>query len=458
MSKFKTSIDRYFNVSKKGSTISKEIFAGLITFLSMSYILFVNPSILGASGMDAGAVFMATAIASGLTTIFMGVFAKYPVALAPGMGVNAFFAFTVCGALGKSWQYALACVLISGILFMLISLTGIRKKVINAIPQSMKYAVSAGIGGFIMFIGLKNSGIIVANGATFVGLGSFASPALIIGLIGIIITLVLMFKKVRGSMLIGLVATCVIGLIWNYAFLNGANEIAGGAPLLPSFNGFELSIPSLAPTFGAAFAEMGSVLSSFEGYIIIFMFLFVDFFDTAGTLVAVGKPAGLMNDKGELVDVEKALLVDAAGTIAGSILGTSTVTSFVESTTGVEEGGRTGLTAVSAGVLFLLSIFLSPLLSVVSNVVTAPALVIVGLLMASNLKFIDFTDLSVAAPAFTTVIFMILSYSIATGLAMGFIVYVVAQVAAKKAKEVSPIMWALPILFLLYFILQAFAL
>ena len=452
MTKIKTSLDNFFGISRKGSTFKREMIAGLITFLSMAYILFVNPNILSASGMDSGAIFLATAISAGLTTILMGVFAKYPVVLAPGMGVNAFFAFTVCGVLGKSWQYALGCVLVSGLLFILISATGIRKHIINSIPQSLKYAVSAGIGGFIAFIGLKNAEIIVANPATFVGLGSFTNPALIVALLGIILTVVLMCLKVKGAIIIGLLGTCAIGLGANYI-----NQAINGSLLasLPSFNIEFSGLPSLAPTFGQCFNELGSIFTSLDGYIIIFMFLFVDFFDTAGTLVAVGRPAGLMNEKGELVDCEKALLVDAIGTVGGAVLGTSTVTSFVESTTGVESGGRTGLVAVTAGILLLASSFLAPLLALVTGVVTAPALVVVGVLMAGNLKYIDWSDFTIAVPAFTTFVGMILTYSIATGLALGFIMYLVTMLASKRYKEVSIVMYILPIVFIAYFIISS---
>ena len=452
MEKIKTSLDNFFGITRKGSTFKREIFAGLITFLSMAYILFVNPDILSATGMDSGAVFLATALSAGITTVVMGVFAKYPVALAPGMGVNAFFAFTVCGVLGKSWQYALGCVFISGLLFIILSATGIRKYIINSIPQSLKYAVSAGIGGFIAFIGLKNSEIIVSDVATFVKLGSFTNPALIIGLLGLILTVILMCLKVKGAILIGLVGTCVLGLCGNYINHAITGEFIAA---LPSFNMQWQGLPSLAPTFGQAFKEMGSIFTSLDGYIIIFMFLFVDFFDTAGTLVAVGRPAGLMNEKGELEGAEKALLVDAIGTVGGSIMGTSTVTSFVESTTGVEAGGRTGLVAVTTGILLLLSSFLAPLLSLVTSVVTAPALIVVGVLMAGNLKNIDWSDFTIAVPAFTTFIGMILSYSIATGLALGFIMYLVTMLASKRAKEVSIVMYILPIFFIAYFILSS---
>ncbi len=448
-------LNNFFGISKKGSTVRRELLAGLVTFLSMAYILAVNPSILGTTGMDSGAIFMATAISSGLTTIFMGIYAKLPVALAPGMGVNAFFAYTVCApwGFGQSWQFALAAVFISGIIFVIISVTGIRKWVINAIPTSMKYAVGAGIGGFIAFIGLVNCGVIyVDTTSALPQLGKFSDPILLIGLMGILVTAVLVIRKVKGGIFIGLVGTAVVGLIAHYC---GASNAPAISDTLPNFDNLKFAIPSMGPTFAKCFQALGEVLTSFTGWICIIMFLFVDFFDTAGTLVAVGTQAGLMNDKGEIENVDKAMLVDATGTVIGAVCGTSTVTSYVESAAGVETGGRTGLTAVVTGVLFLVAIVAAPLLSVITSVVTGPALVIVGILMASNMKHIDWTDFSVAAPAFITLIGMILTYSVSNGMALGFITYLVCQIAKGNAKKVSVAMWILPVIFVAYFIFSA---
>jgi AGZA family xanthine/uracil permease-like MFS transporter len=445
-------VDSYFQIKKKGSTIRREMLAGLITFLSMAYILAVNPGILSASGMDFGAVFLATAIATGLTTILMGLYANYPIALAPGMGINAFFAFTVTFVFGKTWQFALAAVLISGLLFLLIALTGLRQKVIEAIPLQLRYAVSAGIGGFIAFIGFVNMGVIVANPATLVGLGDLASPVALLGLFGLAITAVLLIRKVAGAMFLGLAATAVVGLILNN-FLGVSVLSPAGFELLPNLGNISFALPSLAPTLGVAFNYILEVVTSFDGWLIVFLFLFVDFFDTAGTLVAVGQQVKLFDAKGKLVGGEKAMIVDAAGTVLGAVLGTSTVTSYIESSTGIQAGGRTGLTAVTTGVLFLLAILLAPFLSVITSVVTAPALIIVGVLMAGNLKLIDWDDLAIAVPAFVTILGMILAYSISTGLALGFILYVITMAAGNRFKEISPVMWVLAAVFVLHFVL-----
>ncbi|MCK9199123.1 MAG: NCS2 family permease [Bacilli bacterium] len=461
MQNFSQKLDHFFGITKRGSTVKRELLAGLVTFLSLAYILAVNPTMLGGNGafetgIDVGSVFMATALAAGITTILMGIYAKLPVALAPGMGVNAFFALTVCAPWGfnKSWQFALAAVLISGIIFVIISLTGVRKAVINAIPMNMKYAVGGGIGCFIAFIGLVNSGLIyVDTTSALPQLGHFSSPVLLIGLAGIIITAVLMIKKVKGSIFFGLVATAVIGLVCH---LLGVSELsAAGVELLPNFDNISFAIPSLAPTFGKAFGSFGEVLTTFDGWVIIVMFLFVDFFDTAGTLVAIGTQADLINDKGEIEGADRAFLVDSVGTVIGGVLGTSTVTSYIESSTGIEAGGRTGLVAVTTGILLILAIFFAPLLSVVTSVVTGPALVIVGVLMASNFKKIDWTDFTIAVPAFFTIVGMILTYSIANGMALGFIMYLVCEIAAGKAKEVKPAMWVLPFFFVAYFIFSS---
>lgn len=445
-------IDSFFGVKKKGSTIRREMLAGLITFLSMAYILAVNPGILSASGMDFGAVFLATAIATGLTTILMGLYANYPIALAPGMGINAFFAFTVTFVFGKSWQFALAAVLISGVLFLLIAITGLRQKVIEAIPVQLRYAVSAGIGGFIAFIGFVNMGVIVSNPATLVGLGDLGNPVALLGLFGLAITAVLMIRKVPGAMFLGLALTALTGLLAHLVLGTSVLSVEG-FELMPNIGNISFALPSLTPTLGVAFSYVLEVVTSFDGWLIVFLFLFVDFFDTAGTFVAVGQQVKLFDSKGKLVGGEKAMIVDAAGTVLGAVLGTSTVTSYIESSTGIQAGGRTGLTAVTTGILFLLAILLAPFLSVITSVVTAPALVIVGVLMAGNLKLIDWDDLAIAVPAFVTVLGMILSYSISTGLALGFILYVITMIADKRFKEISPVMWVLAIVFVLHFVL-----
>lgn len=403
--------EKMFKLKEKGTSVKTELIAGLTTFLAMAYILAVNPGMLGITGMSVQSVFLATAISAGISSIIMGVLANYPVALAPGMGVNALFAFTLCGSMGYSWQAALAAVFLSGIIFILISVTGVRKMIINAIPAQLKLAIGAGIGFFIAFIGLKNAGIIVANESTFVALGKLSEPTVLLAVFGLVITLFLLAKKVSAAVFVGLVITAVVGVICGLMGIEGM-------PMLPqqvfSFD-FEM------PTLGAFASGFGELFSNPNTFIALFSLLFVDFFDTAGTLLGVANRANLVDENGELERIEPALLSDAIGTTIGAILGTSTVTSFVESTSGVESGGRTGLTACTTGILFLLSVFFYPLLSTITNAVTAPALIVVGILMAQQLGGIDWNDFVFAAAGFTTVIMMILCYSISNGIALGFI-------------------------------------
>lgn len=436
-------LEKLFKLSSHKTTVKTEILAGLTTFLAMAYILAVNPGMLSATGMPVQSVFLATAIASGVASILMGVLANYPVSLAPGMGVNAFFTYTVCMQFGYSWEAALAAVFVSGIVFIIISVTGLRKMIINAIPQQLKLAIGAGIGFFIAFIGMKNAGIIVANESTFVALGNLTDPVALLAIFGLALTLILIAKKVTAAVFWGLIGTAVIGV------LAGLCGIAN-MPQLPSsimqFN-FEM------PTLGAFMSGFGELFAHKDFIVVIFSFLFVDFFDTAGTLVAVANRAGLVNEKGELENIERALLSDSVGTCVGAVLGTSTVTSFVESTSGVEVGGRTGLTAVTTGILFLLSIVFFPLLSVVTSAVTAPALIVVGILMAQQLGGIDWDNFIYASTGFMAIIMMILCYSISDGIALGFITYGAVMLGSGKAKEVRPIIWILDLIFMLYFIL-----
>lgn len=440
-------MDRLFKLTEKGTNIKTEIIAGITTFLAMAYILAVNPGILSQTGMSLQGVFLATAIASGFTSILMGILANYPVALAPGMGVNAFFTYTVCLKYGFSYQAALAAVFLSGLIFIVISVTGIRKHIINSIPKDIKLAIGAGIGFFIAFIGFKNAGIIVANEATYVGLGNLKDPVVLLAIIGLFITVVLMLKKINGAVFIGILATAIIGIIMNYL------GVVGNFAALPSMPKGIVSFTfdgSLIGAFASGFKELFSHANFF---VIIFSFLFVDFFDTAGTLVAIGNRIGLVDEKGEMKDVEKALIADAVGTVGGSILGTSTITSFVESGSGVAAGGKTGLTAVTTGVCFLLAVFFSPLLGVVTNAITAPALIIVGVLMAQQLGDINWKDLAISFSAFLTVVSMILTYSISDGIAVGFIAYTIASLAAGKVKDIKPIVYVLDIIFIIYFII-----
>lgn len=433
-------MEKFFKLEENGTTVKTEILAGITTFLAMAYILAVNPAILHDAGMPKGGVFFATAIASGVISILMGVLANYPVALSSGMGVNALFTYTIVLKMGLSWRGALACVFVSGVIFILITVTNIRKMIINAIPSQLKLAIGAGIGFFVAFVGLKNAGIVAANSSTLVSLGDFNNPAVLLAIIGIVVTLFLVIKGVSAGVFVGLVITAIIGLIMGVMGVKGMPEFTGVASAR-----FDLSL------VGQCFGGMSELFSHPQCWLAIFSLLFVDFFDTAGTLVAVAGKTNLMDENGELKNVERALLSDAIGTVFGAFLGTSTVTSFVESASGVGVGGRTGLTAVTTGVCFLLASFLSPLLSVVTYSVTAPALVVVGIMMAQQLKGIDWDNMVVAAATFVTVIVMILGYSISNGIAAGFIIYAAGMIAAGKAKDVNWIVWILVVLFIFYF-------
>lgn len=440
--------EKLFKLSQKKTTVKTEVVAGLTTFLAMAYILAVNPGMLSATGMSLQSVFLATAISAATASILMGVLANYPVALAPGMGVNALFTYTVCLTYGYTWQAALAAVFVSGVIFLLISVTGIRKVVINAIPKNMKLAIGAGIGFFIAFIGFKNAGIIVTNPATFVGLGNLKDPVVLLAVFGLLLTIVLMAKKVNGAVFIGIVLTAILGVI-----LNSLGLVGEFAPL-PTLPSGVASVQFDFSTVGGFMSGFGDLFAQPTAFVVIFAFLFVDFFDTAGTLVAVGNNIGLVDKNGEMEGVEKALLADAVGTVVGSTLGTSTVTSYIESGSGVAAGGRTGLTAVVTGVCFLLSIFFYPLLGIVTSAVTAPALIVVGVLMSQQLGDIEWSDFSTATAAFMTVVMMILSYSISDGIALGFIVYTVVKLASGKTREVQPIVYFLDLVFILYFVIR----
>lgn len=441
-------LEKCFHLKEKGTNVKTEIVAGVTTFLAMAYILGVNPLILADAGMDVEAVFMATALSSAIACFLMGFLANYPVALSAGMGVNALFAYTVCGVMGYSWQAALAAVFISGIVFVLISVTGIRKKIIDAIPMQLKLAIGAGIGFFIAFVGLKNSGIIIASESTFVGIGNLADPTVLLSIFGVLVTIVCVVRKIPAGVFVGLLITAIAGVILGLFGLEGMPMLGG--LFTTNFN------MSAAGAFASGFGELFA--NPFNAIVVIFSFLFVDFFDTAGTLVAVGHEVGLVNKKGELENAEQALLADSLGTCVGAALGTSTVTSFVESSSGVGVGGRTGLTAVTTGVLFILSVFIAPLvLGLITNAVTAPALIIVGVMMAQQLKDIEWDNLVIAIPAFVTVISMILTYSISNGIAFGFIAYAVAMIAAGKIKEVHATVWILMVIFVIYFASPYFA-
>ena len=436
-------LEKLFKLEKHGTDVKTELIAGLTTFLAMAYILAVNPGMLGQTGLSVQSVFLATAIASGLASIMMGVVANYPVALAPGMGVNALFTYTICMGYGYTPAAALAAVFVSGVIFLIISVTGIRKMIIDAIPQQLKLAIGGGIGFFIAFIGLVNAGIIVSNPATIVGLGNLKDPVVLLSVFGIVATIILLALKVKAGVFWGLLLTAVVGIICGLMGIEGM-------PTLPTQ---VVSAEFDFSAVGLAFSGLGELFTQPTWPMVLFSFLFVDFFDTAGTLMAVANRAGLVKEDGSLENVEKALLSDATGTVVGAVLGTSTVTSFVESTSGVEVGGRTGLTAVTAGVLFLLSVFLSPLLVTVTSAVTAPALFVVGILMSAQLKGVDWEDFPYAVSGFMVIIFMILSYSISNGIAIGFIFYTLAMIGCKRAKDVHWIIYILDIVFIAYFVL-----
>lgn len=443
----------YFEFSKHGTTYRREIVAGITTFLAMAYILFVNPIMLSGGELDPEvresmiasgisfpsfeAVFTATAVAAIIGCLVMGIFAKYPIAQAPGMGLNAFFTYTVVIGLGIPWQQALAGVFVSGIIFLIITATGIRERIINAIPQGLKHAVGAGIGLFIAFIGLQNAGIVVANPVTLVELGDLTSGPTLLAIFGLVITVILLMRRVFGAIFYGIVITSIIGLIFNFS----------SAP-----SGI-VSMPPVPEAFGALFGPLFDPSVMFTGtmLVVILTFLFVDFFDTAGTLVAVASQAGLMKDN-KLPRAGRALASDAVATVTGAVMGTSTTTSYIESSAGVSVGGRTGLTAVVVAGCFLLAMFFSPLLSVVTSEVTAPALIIVGVLMASNLSRIEWSKIDEAIPAFLTVAAMPLTYSIATGIALGFILYPITKIFKGEGKSVHPIMYGMFFVFLIYFI------
>ncbi|MDT8336658.1 MAG: NCS2 family permease [Candidatus Izemoplasmatales bacterium] len=461
MNKIQEALNKYFKISERGSTIYKELIGGLTIFLAMVYVLPVNADMLSQTGMSFAAVFAATAIAAALASLIMGLYANYPVGLASGMGVNAFFTYTVVFGLGFAWEEALAAVLISGVLFLIISITGLRKLVINAIPKNLKLAVGAGIGFFIAFIGFKNAGVISSSPATFVTLGNLAHPTVLLSIFGLLVVFCLyaLKKKVsRFAIIISIGITGLVGVLLGLIFpsLSAVMPVIGGTNLG--------GIGDIGLTFGKAFGALGSLLSNPMAYAVIFTFLFVDFFDTAGTLVAVGHDAGLLNEDGELIDGDKALLADAAGTIVGSIVGTSTVTSYIESTTGIESGARTGLSATVVGLLFIVSLLFYPLFSFVGSIqvspgvflspVTAMALVFVGALMVSSLKDIDWKDNIAVASTFITVIMMILSYSIAEGIAFGFIFYTIMMAVTNRRKEVSPVMYVLAALFIINFVIK----
>ncbi len=455
-------LDKIFHLTENHTDVKTEILAGITTFMTMAYILAVNPSILSASGMDSGAIFTATALASFLATCFMAILANYPFVLAPGMGLNAYFAYTVVINMGFTWQMALAAVFVEGIVFIVLSLTNVREAIFNAIPMNLKHAVSVGIGLFIAFIGLQNSKIVVNNDSTLLSMFSFKACGesgtfhtegitVLLAMIGILITAILLMKNVKGNILWGILITWGLGIICQFAGLYVPDAEAGFYTLLPDFsNG--LSVPSMSATF----MQMDfSRVFSLDFLVVMFAFLFVDLFDTLGTLIGVASKAEMLDEDGKLPRIKGALMADALGTTAGAMFGTSTTTTFVESASGVSEGGRTGLTALVAAILFGLSLFLSPIFLAIPSFATAPALIVVGFLMMTSITKIDFADYTEAIPAFICIIAMPFMYSISEGIAMGVITYVVLNLVQGEEgrKKISPLMYVLAILFVLKYIL-----
>ncbi len=440
----KKAIENYFKIDQRGSNIKTEIIAGFTTFLSMSYVLFVIPTTLTETGMDLGALFTATALSAIISTLIMALYANYPIALAPGMGMQAFFTYTVVLTLGYSWQEALFAIFLSGLLFIALSVSGLRKKIINTIPNAVKHSVTIGIGLFIAFIGMKNVGIIVPNEGTIVGIGNFASPIVILTLIGVVITLVLIVRNNNAAIFIGMAMTAILGIFTQLIGIDVGMQMPTSLFSMP---------PSIAPSFGKLFENVDIVglLTNFNFWVLNISFLFVDFFDTAGKVIAVGQEAVKITEDGEIKDNDKILLADSAATTIGAVLGVSSVTSYVESMTGIKVGGRTGFTALVVALLFALSLFLSPLLVLVTPFVTAPALIGVGAMMAMNNAKVNYEDFADAATAFMTIMFMVLTYSISNGLAMGFLTYTILKVGEGKAKEVHPIVYILSAIFFVYF-------
>lgn len=443
-------LEKIFKLKENNTTVRTEVVAGITTFMTMAYILALNPSILSdGTGMDSVAVLLATALASFIGCFAMAFLANYPFALAPGLGLNAYFAYTICGTMGYSWQFALLAVFIEGIIFIILSLTNVREAIFNAIPLQLKKGVSVGIGLFVAFIGLQNAGIIVGS-STLVTLVDFTDNfkttgiSALLAIIGLMIICVLHIRKVKGSILIGIFATWILGIICQ---LTGLYE---GSSLLPSWSNFNLG--ALGKTFGQCFNVSFENVKVFDFIVIIFSFLFVDIFDTLGTLIGVANKADMLDENGKLPRIKQALLADAIATSAGAVLGTSTTTTFVESSSGVSEGGRTGLTAAVTGLLFLVAIILSPIFIAIPGFATAPALIFVGFLMVSAVVEIDFSDLTEAIPAYLCLIFMPLAYSISEGIAAGIISYVVINVASGKAKKITPLMYVLAVLFVLKYI------
>jgi len=432
-------LNKYFKLSENNTTVRTEVIAGMTTFMTMAYILAVNPDILSATGMDKGAVFTATVLASLVATLVMALYAKLPFALAPGMGLNAFFAFTVVLGMGHSWQFALTAVFLEGLIFIALTAFNIREMIVNSIPNNMKHAISVGIGLFIAFIGLKNAGIVVNSDATFVTLGDLTdlqnNAGAIVALLALIITGALLALKVKGALLIGILIGTIIGFPFGVTHLPGSLEVTP---------------PSLAPIFMKF--EWGKILT-LDMLVVVFTFLFVDMFDTVGTLIGVSSKANMLDKEGRVPRVKQALMADAVGTTVGAMLGTSTVTTYVESAAGVSEGGRTGLTSLTVAGLFLIALFLSPVFLMIPGAATAPALILVGAMMMTPIKNISFDDYTESIPVFLTIVIMPLTYSISEGIMFGVVSYVLLKLFTGKLKDISIVTAVLAVLFILKFLI-----
>ena len=450
-------MENFFKLKEHGTDVKTEVIAGLTTFMTMAYILAVNPSILGATGMDTGAIFTATALASAIGSFCMALFANLPFVLSAGMGLNAYFAYTVVLGMGYSWEVALTAVFVEGIIFIILSLTNVREAIFNAIPASLKVAVSVGIGLFITFIGLQNAHIVV-DGSTLVGLfsfngsvkaGTFQSEGItvVLALIGLLITAFLVIKNVKGNILLGILITWVLGIICQLTGLYVPNAEAGFYSLIPS--GIISAPASVAPTL---FKMDFSAIASLNFVVVVFAFLFVDIFDTLGTLIGCATKANMLDKEGKLPSIKGALMADAVGTTVGACLGTSTITTFVESSSGIAEGGRTGLTSIVSGLLFILALFFSPIFLAIPSFATAPALIVVGFFMMQSVAKINWSDMLEAIPAFICIFAMPFMYSISEGISFGVISFVVLNAVAGKAKKITPLMWVLAVLFILKYI------
>ncbi|MEE1179675.1 MAG: NCS2 family permease [Lachnospiraceae bacterium] len=446
-------MEKLFKLKEHNTTVKTEVMAGITTFLTMAYILAVNPNMLNASGMDSGAVFTATALASALATFIMAFWANYPIALSAGMGLNAYFAYTVClgqlQGIDDPWKIALAAVLVEGIIFIILSFFKLRETIVNAIPENLKYGITSGIGLFIAFVGLKGAGVVVSDDSTLVALGNFGRPEVALCLIGILVIALMNHYNVKGSILWGILITWVLGIIAQLTGWYVVDPDAGAASLIPSLSASSFIPPSISSTFCKFdFAWIGSHVSEFV--VIVFSFLFVDMFDTIGTVIGVAEKADLLDEDGNLPRVGRVLMADAIGTVAGSMLGTSTVTSFVESSSGVAEGGKTGLTAMTTGILFLVALFLSPIFLAIPSFATAPALVIVGFFMASSIKKMEFDgDLADAVGGYLAFLMMPLTYSIANGIMFGVLAWFIIKVCTGQLKKIHPVMYIVCALFII---------